>query len=67
MKIQSKRSEGGFVTLVTLVLLLIMVTLISINGAALLRLRREMKEIENRQIQRVSPGTNQPAIGAQPR
>jgi Tfp pilus assembly protein PilX len=63
MKIATSQGERGFVTLVILILLTIMLLLITINNLAVIRLRREVKEVEKRQIERVTASTNQPATG----
>jgi len=65
MKIQPRQSEKGFVTFMVLAMLLIMVTLLSINSATLIRLRREMKALEKQQMQRIASSTNQPSVRRQ--
>ena len=48
------RSEGGSATVVFIALLSIMVILVMVNGKALFRLHREVKLIEQQQIQRLN-------------
>jgi cytoskeletal protein RodZ len=62
MNIQARHKEKGFVTLITLSLLLIMVSLLMINSLTVIRLRREMKELEKQQIRRSASVTNQAPV-----
>lgn len=63
MKIRAREGNGGFVTLVVMALLMIIVGLLMINSASVIRLRREMKQMEARQAQRLGGATNQPTTG----
>jgi hypothetical protein len=69
---RSRRPPGGSALVVLLALLTVMLLLLAANTAALNRLTQEVKGVEKRQIQRLSPSakpqlrpaqsaTNQPA------
>jgi hypothetical protein len=61
------RSERGMVTVLFIALLGIMMVLVMVEGSSLIRLRREVKLLEQQQIKRLnSPQTNAVSTAAQP-
>ena len=64
MKIQlynfaQRRSKGGMVTVIFIALLAIMMILLMVESKSLIRLRREVKLLEQQQIKRLNgPQTN---------
>jgi len=61
--ITSGRGEGGSITVVFIALLAIMMILVTAESRALIHLRREVKFLEQQQIQRLNgPQTNAAAI-----
>ncbi len=69
----SRRERRGFITILMLAIAVIMLLLIMVNRSTVIRLRREVAEIEKRQVQRANGATNQapasarPAEGSQPK
>jgi hypothetical protein len=55
----AKRGEGGMATVIFIALLAIMMILIMVESSSLIRLRREVKLLEQQQIKRLNgPQTN---------
>jgi hypothetical protein len=67
MKIQIHHSESGIASVIVFALLAIMVLLVTAETSALIRLHREVKLVEQRQLQRLNgPQTNlNPATAAE--
>jgi hypothetical protein len=50
-----RRREGGVITVIFIALLAIMMILLMVESKSLIRLRREVKLIEQQQIKRLTP------------
>jgi Tfp pilus assembly protein PilX len=55
-----RRGQRGSAVIIVLVFLVIMVLFVGVNTAALQRLRRDVKQVEKQQIERIAPSANQP-------
>ena len=72
MKIQlnnfaPKRSEGGMVTVIFIALLAIMMILLMVESKSLIRLRNEVKLLDQQQIKRLNgPQTNAVSTSVNP-
>ena len=56
----------GFITIMMLAIAVIMLILIMVNRSTVIRLRRELAQVEKQQVQRVTAATNQPPGSAGP-
>ena len=62
----SKRSEDGMATFIFIVLLAIMMILVTAESRALFQLHREVRFLEQKQIQRLNAAATNPVSTATP-
>lgn len=62
----SKRNQSGSATVVFIALLAIMLILVTVNSRALFRLHREVKFMEQQQIQRLNASQTNVVASTQP-